>query len=129
MSSDGLIRLDDREKVFNTIMLHHNYELHQGAFNFDLKKTHGSNQSLTSNKSDAGSRRLHIKQALRRDSSSAKKFTRRGSNAVFHPSRTGSFSSRREEVSRSGRSESDGWDDLLIQINEKAFEREYLFSF
>lgn len=90
MYAEGLIRLDDREQIFDTIMLHH---------------FPGSVRTRPSENSQ-------INHWTRRSAGSIKRFNRRGSTAVFHPARASSmFGSMRlssEEVRK-----------LLSQANAK----------
>lgn len=91
MFSEGVIRIGDRDKVFETFMLHHSYD--RNALNFGIKKRSVSIQSLrsfTEKKSQLLSPRKSV--------GNIKKFSRRGSMAVFHPTRTSNFLSPMFEV-------------------------------
>lgn len=78
MTSAHLIRKEDRESVFKTIMLHHNFENLKLVINVDAKKIFGSSQSMHSDKSDfvdlLRTPRLNV---------------RRKTSGVLHPSKTG----------------------------------------
>lgn len=90
MYSEGLIRLDDREQIFDTIMLHHFPRSVRTRLPENTQNNHWT----------------------RRSAGSIKRFNRRGSTAVFNPIRASSmFGSMRlssEEVRK-----------LLSQVNVK----------
>lgn len=85
MYLDGVIRSDDRENIFKTIMLDQRYDRNLVAF--EKKKTDKRSQSLINH---CISTDLLLKP--RRSIGNIKKFTRRGSSAVFHPLRTSNLS-------------------------------------
>lgn len=90
MSNASLIRFEDRENIFKTVLQHHNYSHIQPMFKFDLRRRLGSTLSLRSDKADFD-RRIQLLQTPRRSSGSVRKFIRRGSSALFKPSRTNSL--------------------------------------
>ncbi|CRK96261.1 CLUMA_CG009686, isoform A [Clunio marinus] len=106
MFNEGIIRNGDREKIFRTILLHHNYEHRRSIFNFGVKKksSHDSSQSLVSHTSEKSDDSNIFKPSKRKSSGSFKKFSRRGSTVVFHPRRTSNLftpeAAIREEVEK-----------------------------
>lgn len=86
MRIEGVIRPEDRDKIFKKVMLHHTYD-HHALFNFGSKRRESS-QSNRSSQSEKGA-----KPSSRKNSIDIKKFIRRGSTAVYHPRRTSNVSS------------------------------------
>lgn len=84
MFLEGEIRAEDREKIFKTLLLHHNYEHHHGVFHFGLHKHHGSNSKLNLNGNG-------VKTSQVKNASNARRLSRRTSTAVYHPASTGNF--------------------------------------
>lgn len=82
MYSQGVIRSGDRENIFKTIMLDQRYDRN---ISFEPKKKRS--QSLIHNEISSD-----LLLGPRRSIGNIKKFTRRGSSAVFHPFRTSNMS-------------------------------------
>lgn len=82
MLNESVIRSDDRENIFKTILLHHNYEHHHGLFNF---KSH--NQSTAKPEVNG----TLSKALVRKSSGVIRKFHRSGSTVVLHPAQTGNL--------------------------------------
>lgn len=89
MLTEGVIRADDREKIFKTVLLHHNYEHHQGLFTFNSKKRRSSIHNVTPSKSELKESLSKI--SLRKNSAVVRKFHRSGSTVVYHPTYTGNL--------------------------------------
>lgn len=75
MFTKGIIRFDDQENIFKTVLMHHDYE---NTFNFGLKRGLDSNPSIKSHEERPRLSSFSRKSSLRR-------FRRRGSSTVYHP--------------------------------------------
>jgi hypothetical protein len=88
MFTKGIIRFDDQEKIFKTVLVHHDYD---NTFSFGLKRALDSTQSI---KSHDERPRLSVSRI-----NSLKKFKRRGSSTVYHPGSMTSLVMVKDEVS------------------------------
>lgn len=91
MLNANLIRFEDRENILKTVLQNQNYSYIQPLFS--LRRRLGSTLSIRSDKADFD-KRIQLLQTPRRSSGSVRKFIRRGSSALFKPSRTNSFSNQ-----------------------------------
>lgn len=91
MLNANLIRFEDREIILKTVLQNQNYSYIQPLFS--LRRRLGSTLSIRSDKADFD-KRIQLLQTPRRSSGSVRKFIRRGSSALFKPSRTNSFSNQ-----------------------------------
>lgn len=87
MFTKGIVRFDDQENIFRTILIHHEYE---NVFNFGLKRGYDSNLSMKSHE--------NVRSMSRKNSWNVKKFKRRGSSTVYHPGSMTSLVLGRDEV-------------------------------
>jgi hypothetical protein len=91
MFAKGIVRFDDQENIFRTILIHHDYD---NVFSFGLKRGLDSNPSIKSHDGDGRSRRS----MSRKNSWNLSKFKRRGSSTVYHPGSMTSLVLGRDEV-------------------------------
>lgn len=76
MFTKGIIRFDDQENIFRTVLVHHDYDM--SSINFGLKRGRESSSSIKSQDGEqARSSVLRI--------NSLRKFRRRASSTVYHP--------------------------------------------
>lgn len=91
MFTKGIIRFDDQESIFKTVLIHHDCE---NVFSFGLKRGFDSNPSIKSHEIDG-----RLRQSMsRKNSWNVKKFKRRGSSTVYHPGSMTSLVLGRDEV-------------------------------
>lgn len=88
MHAYNCIRFEDREKMFHTIMVNHSYDSRNRMFNFAIKKRSCSESECKGKRKDSFEMYEHRRRASH---IYTKRFNRRGSTAVFHPSRTAHF--------------------------------------
>lgn len=99
MTRGHLIKKDDRENVFNTILVHHNFDNLKLVINVDAKKIFGSSHSVHSNTSDFDHKQVHLLKTPRPSVGSIKPLRglnvrRRSSGGILHPSKTGLLNPR-----------------------------------